>query len=57
MLLIDILLYYIYIIYLFYAFIKKFINKIINVQDLRLPYVVSFDFWQYKVEVDFKKAT
>jgi len=25
---------------------------IVNVQDLRLPYVVSIDFWQYKVEVE-----
>ena len=25
---------------------------LINVQDLRLPYVVSIDFWQYKVEVE-----
>jgi len=24
----------------------------VNVQDLRLPYVVSIDFWQYKVEVE-----
>jgi len=25
-----------------------------DVQDLRLPYVVSIDFWQYKVEVILK---
>jgi len=24
------------------------------VQDLRLPYVDSIDFWQYKVEVEVK---
>jgi len=26
-------------------------NVIVNVHDLRLPYEVSIDIWQYKVEV------
>jgi len=34
--------------------LKLFIRKllVLYVQDLRLPYVVSIDFWQYKVEVE-----
>ena len=31
-------------------FIRKLL--VLYVQDLRLPYVVSIDFWQYKVEVE-----
>ena len=30
----------------------QIICYIVNVQDLRLPYVVSIDFWQYKVKVE-----
>jgi len=31
---------------------SKHHNTLNNVQDLRLHYVVSIDFWQYKVEVE-----
>jgi len=31
---------------------KPTLPNFANVQDLRLPYVVSIDFWQYKVEVE-----
>ena len=37
----------------FYAF-KRLVLKCVNVNDLHLPYVVSIDFWQYKIEVKEK---
>ena len=29
----------------------KYMSYDVNVQDLSLPYEVSIDFWQYKVEI------